>query len=332
MKKKLDQLVMKSKSLIIMLRILNNLLIPPILKNYRIKRVWAEVTANMSVEQSVEEIDLMFNEYLLYSNLDTGDLRDKNVLEIGPGDNLGVALKFLISGANKVVSLDRFFLRQASKQQSQIYERMRSVLSESKKKLVDEAIKIENGSFHLTNDRFKYISGKSIGEALDLFGENSFDFIVSRAVLMCANDAEAAFYSMDKMLRKNGYLIHKIVLRDWQVFADTRMHPLTFLTTPDFIWKLMTYPSGGPNRKCIDYYRLKMKELHYQSKLLITRVVGSESDITPYKEKLQYNVDYDDSTLSMIEEIRPKLAKRFRPLSSEDLMISDIFLIAKKLV
>jgi hypothetical protein len=36
-------------------------------------------------------------------------LQDKRVLEIGPGGNAGVALKFLLAGAKQVVCLDKFY-------------------------------------------------------------------------------------------------------------------------------------------------------------------------------------------------------------------------------
>src|SRR5947199_8669766 len=60
------------------------------------------------LERSLEYIGRAFREYLQRSGLCQGTLEGKRVLEIGPGDTLGVALKFLAAGAAEVVSLDKF--------------------------------------------------------------------------------------------------------------------------------------------------------------------------------------------------------------------------------
>ena len=43
-----------------------------------------------------------------YSGISVDSLQDKNVLEVGPGGNLGIALKFLAAGARQVVCIDKF--------------------------------------------------------------------------------------------------------------------------------------------------------------------------------------------------------------------------------
>src|SRR5262245_22881352 len=55
------------------------------------------------VAASVEYINRVFDDYLAYGNLGYDEIRDKVVLELGPGDNLGVALRFLAAGASRVV-------------------------------------------------------------------------------------------------------------------------------------------------------------------------------------------------------------------------------------
>jgi hypothetical protein len=84
----------KSKKLIIAYHILDNY-------RYRLgirKRSHFRVR---NLKESIAYIEKVFNEYFLYSHLPIGYIRGKNILELGPGDNFGVALKFLIYGANK---------------------------------------------------------------------------------------------------------------------------------------------------------------------------------------------------------------------------------------
>src|SRR4051794_33313215 len=51
-----------------------------------------------------------------------------HVLELGPGDNLGVALRFLAAGAERVVCLDRFAIRRDPDFERRVYERLRAGL------------------------------------------------------------------------------------------------------------------------------------------------------------------------------------------------------------
>ena len=60
------------------------------------------------VGQSLQYLNDVFDDYFAKSGFLKSELADKRVLEVGPGENLGVALRFLASGAAEVVSVDRF--------------------------------------------------------------------------------------------------------------------------------------------------------------------------------------------------------------------------------
>src|SRR3989344_8004674 len=49
----------------------------------------------------------VFYDYFRYSGFTADFLKGKRILEIGPGENLGVALQCLAYGAEKVVCIDR---------------------------------------------------------------------------------------------------------------------------------------------------------------------------------------------------------------------------------
>ena len=125
-------------------------------------------------------------------------------------------------------------------------------------------------------------------------------------------------------------MLHKIDFRDHGIFSKHQHHPLTFLTIPDSVYRLMVYDSGKPNRKLLPYYRNKAAGLGFAARFLVTRIVGVESEIAPHKEEVFFNVDYSDSTLSLLKSIRPRLQEEFKNMSDTDLMVSGIFLIAQK--
>ena len=64
--------------------------------------------SNLSIKESLDYINLVFNDYKKYSGLEDEDITGKKILEIGPGDNFGVALRFLAAGAEQVCCIDKF--------------------------------------------------------------------------------------------------------------------------------------------------------------------------------------------------------------------------------
>jgi len=74
-----------------------------------------------------------------------------------------------------------------------------------------------------------------------------------------------------------------------------------------------------------------MAEFKYDSKILITRLLGTDDKIDPHRETLLPGVDYPESSISLIRDIRPRLQNGFKDMSDEDLVVQGIFLVAKKL-
>ena len=283
-----------------------------------------------SLSESLAYINQVFNDYLTYSGIPLSLLREKRILEIGPGDNIGVALKFLIAGAQQVVCLDKLYSKRDARQQYKIYLEMRKHFDDRERHIYDSIISL-NGDITINAEKLKYVHGAGIEEADKILEPGSFDLIVSRAVLEHLHDPDAAFSVMNRLLKSGGHMIHKIDFSDHGLFSDKGFHPLTYLTIPDPIYKLMTYDSGKPNRRLFTYYRQKMAEFKYDSKILITRLLGTDDKIDPHRETLLPGVDYPESSISLIRDIRPRLQNGFKDMSDEDLVVQGIFLVAKKL-
>ena len=281
-----------------------------------------------SLEKSVDYIEKVYREYLEFSGLHPEDLRGKRILEVGPGDNFGVALKFLAAGAAKVVCLDKFYSERNVEQQTRIYQELRKQLTPDEARVFDECITL-NGDIQLNEGRLQYIYGHGVEEADQILAPGSFDLIVSRAVIHNVYDIERGFEAMDRLLAPGGYMLHKIDLSDENMFSSRGMHLLTFLTIPEPIYYLMANDSGKPNRKLIGDYREQLLKRGYETKILITAVLG-EGQLLPHKEEIEHGVDYGNKTLSLINEIRPKLATSFRNRSDAELATTGIFIIAKK--
>jgi SAM-dependent methyltransferase len=282
-----------------------------------------------STEESVAYINRVFTDYLDYGDIEPGALKGKRILEIGPGDNLGVALRFYAYGASQVVCLDKFYAKRVPEQQAAIYRSLRDGLgSQEERTRYDEAINL-NGGVSVNQNAVRYMHGISVEKADRILEPGSFDLIVSRAVLWEIFDIGNALYALDRLLCPGGAMIHKIACLDW-MFRANGYHPLEFMTVSEPIYTLMARDSGKSNRRTIDYYRTAMRRLGYAASLHVVRVVKGKGDFPPHTTHLVKGTHYTDETLRLIGEIRPRLLPRFQKLCDEDLMVEDMFLVALK--
>lgn len=324
----LKQVAGRSKTLIILHRIVDNWRRRRAFRSGQTVNAYGSTHEFWSLEKSVNYINQVYREYLDYSGLTPDAFRGRRVLEVGPGDNFGVALKFLADGAAKVVSLDKFYSERNEEQQARIYRELRNQLSPEQAAVFDETIKLD-GPVELNKNRLQYIYGHGIEEADKILEPESFHFIVSRAVLHNVYDIERGFEAMDRLLAPGGYMAHKIDFSDENMFSSRGMHPLTFLTIPESIYRLMARDSGKPNRRLINDYRELMRKLGYEAKLFVSSIVGV-GPLTPHKVKIERGVDYGNATVSLIDEIRSRLASPYRRLPEADLAPAGIFLVARK--
>jgi hypothetical protein len=182
--------------------------------------------------------------------------------------------------------------------------------------------------------RIVCIYGKDVEDASQLDNLGPFDLVISRGAIQDIFNPDAAFAAMDRILEVGGYMLHKIDLSDQGMFRANGMNPLTFLTVSESVYRLMAIDSGKPNRKLIGYYRNIMERLGYDAELLVTGIIGvgecGKGDLHPHKKKIELNVDYPESVLNLVRDVRPRLAPAFRDLPDDELIVDGIFIVAKK--
>lgn len=286
---------------------------------------------NKRIEESLEYIRRVFQDYFQYGRLSGQDIEGKILLELGPGDNAGVALMFLAHGARRVYCLDKFYPIRDPERERRIYQELRKQLDPEQRRRFDDAIQLEP-ELVANPEKLELIHGRAAGEADRVFAARQFDIIFSRAVLEEVFDTDGVFAALDQILRPGGVLLHKIDLGDYGAFSQAGIHPLEFLTIPDWIYRWIA-DDGRPNRRTLHYYRSKMKELHYTAEIFLSEVIGRNGGCRPVagrKTRLEKDADYEDWHLELVREIRPRLAAPFRHLDDEDLLVAGIFLVARK--
>jgi SAM-dependent methyltransferase len=241
-------------------------------------------------EEAAAYARTVFDRYVKGGGLGEESIRGARVLEIGPGDSLGVSLLFARAGAERVTALDKF----------------RYSYDTPRHRKIEQALETGRAEF----DRVHALAGWGIEHAGSLFPPESFDLIVSNAVLEECADPDRAMAAMAGLLRRGGRMLHQVDVSDYGIFSRHGFSPLEFLTVAEPVYRAMTVSSGGPNRRLLDYYRRQMEALHCEAKFTTTNRYPPES--------------------AAADAIRPRLLREYRPLAEEDLLVSGFFVSARK--
>jgi hypothetical protein len=289
-------------------------------------------TVHRPLEESFDYIRHQVDDWLLYAGLTPQRLRGARVVELGPGDNVGVALRLLAMGAAEVHCLDKYFPPHDTDRERRLYQRIREDLNAEERDRFDEAVTLEP-ALRFNEKRLRYVYGKGSEEADQVVDSDSANIVLSRGVLQGVN-AGRSLAAVHRILKPGGLTAHKIDLRDYGIFSANGHHPLEFLTLPDWLYWLMSHNADRPNRKHINFYRERCAEQGWEIRLylcgLIVRGYTPFRDFSPYVEHLQEGVHYSQADLEMVRAIRPRLTPEFAGLTDEELMTSSIFLVANK--
>ena len=281
----------------------------------------------IALEDSLDYIDSVFADYERYAGLTGEAIEGKTILELGPGDSFGVALRFIGGGAAKVITADRFIPIRDSGQQRAIYEGVLSRMTAEERGRVDSVLTASGIDLDAVGIDVR--AGVGIEEAPAQMGEASVDVIVSRAVLEHVFDLDTAFVAMHRLLKPGGRMAHKVDLRDHGLFTDGGQHALEFLTVSDRVYTWMGEESAGlPNRKLQGFYEHTLSERGYEAQFLTTHLAGIEEEVEPHapaEQGLPAN-----AALESIEKIRPRLLPRFRSLPATELAVAGFWVIADK--
>lgn len=271
--------------------------------------------AALNLDASLDYIERVYNDYLSYAGRPALTGR---VIEIGPGDNFGVALLCLKNGASTITAIDKYRSNRNPDQQAAIYAALSSRF--------DLAALFDGPPAEGTIRNFTYLPGMP-AERFFTPQTPPYDAVISRAVLEHLDDPLLALDGMWERLQAGGMLVHRIDFRDHGMFAGA--HPLSFLTISRTVYRLMTRDTGRPNRVLLPAYRDHLIQRQWQSRIGITRLVGVEGEFPACRWE-DLPAPARDQALRAVAAIRPKLAAPFRSYRDEDLAVAGIVLVAEK--
>ncbi|HEY5546114.1 MAG TPA: methyltransferase domain-containing protein [Gemmatimonadaceae bacterium] len=291
-------------------------------------------THKRSVAHAVQYQNQIYDDCVRYGALTPDRIRERVVVELGPGDNIGALLRFIAAGARNVVGADRFYSTHDIEHERKIYIALRATLSDEERRRFDDAVQLEP-TLHFNPERVSYVYGKGAQDIDAVVPPQSVDLVVSRGVLQEVYDIDRAFAAMDRILRPGGVMIHKIDLRDYGMFSSLGYHPREFLTIPNWAYWWMAYNTDKPNRRMLNYYREKMVSMKYDAEFYITGVVSNpylavQPEIIPHTKALVKGVDYTDEHQRLIDTIRPRLQPDFRSLRDDELIAAATMMVGRK--
>lgn len=229
------------------------------------------------------------------------------VLEIGPGINLGTGLIFAMTGSRKYYGLDIYKdpdLFGAPQYQS-IVSLLSLIAPGGIRTPADAIMKIAGEQVSFDKDRIEYLYPR---QSYDIpLADGSLDYVFSHATFEHIADPMKTIAAIHRVLRKGGVTAHQIDLRDHRDFSK----PLEFLKIDAGAWK--------------EKYRNPAMAHLYMNR-------WRTSDFKAAFEKRGFQVlkVQPNETYPVTEEMRKSLHQDFQKYSLEDLSIVGVLIIAKK--
>ena len=162
-------------------------------------------------------------------------LKNKSVLELGAGKNLGTALILISWGARQVTVCDRFLFQFRKDYHVRVYKEILRFLEEAGDIVNINALQtcIE-GEEHITAElRYEQIALEDLANKY----QNEFDISLSNAVLEHLYNSLRALQSLYSSMKKGGIGHHQVDFRDHRDFSK----PLEYLLLDEFSFhELMT--------------------------------------------------------------------------------------------
>lgn len=230
-------------------------------------------------------------------------LRDKVILEYGPGDIPGVALLLVAFGARKVYCVDRFPLVRVADKNLQVIRQLAMALSDSERARFDECFADPAAPAEGFNpDRIEYLVRPNGLSGL----RQEADLVLSRAVLEHVNDLEATFQDMENAMKVGAVAVHQIDLRSHGLHVA---NPLDFLVPPSWLWQLMHSHKGVPNRWRANRYETIVRRPGVECMVFRPMTLFSGEDVAA---------------------IRPQLPAEFRKVSDEQMAWQGFWMAFRK--
>jgi len=248
------------------------------LQGYKTPRTFSHKDIEKGIEY-IFKVVLEWEENLVEYTGEQNPFGNKDVLEVGPGPDLGTGVILLAKGARSYTALDRNNLIRLT--DNSFYTHLLNQLREfpnyerAKRNI---CLFLENKPSALTYvwDRKGDLAGLSA---------SSFDLFVSRAMLEHVEDVSGFFRRVKSKLRENASMLHLVDIKTHTRYIKN-IDPLNILRYGDVIYNLLKF-NGSPNRLRIMEYLDCLQKCGYEDIRAVKKKVADADYINRIKRNLQ---------------------------------------------
>lgn len=222
------------------------------------------------------------------------DIHGKNILELGPGADLGLGSIFLAKGAEKYYCLDVFDL--AAGFPDDYYQRGLDHVKDIEnldEQDFPEIIRQIQKSMGPDADRFHYRIDPTFN--IDILPENEMDVVFSNAAFQQFDDPAKSIQQLSRTVKPGGAFLSTIDFTTHTRWIRDR-DPLNIYRYPSFVYKPLRF-KGSPNRFHTQEYIQALKDAGWED----IKVFSMESYPKDYMDKIQksFSRPYNDSNRDM---------------------------------
>lgn len=183
-----------------------------------------------------KHIDTIYTEFKEIFNRYDLTFKDKQILELGPGNSIALALNCLCNGAKKYQMVDKYPRILKTEKQAQYVLEQINYFEKKYRRSLNDFINKDTLDFNL--DILTYTQDSV--EDLRTVPSESIDAVLSISVFEHVKDVDKSFQEMKRVLKTGGVMCHKIDLRDHYNFNK----PFKFLKYSGFVWNIFLTKEG----------------------------------------------------------------------------------------
>nr|MBF0223130.1 methyltransferase domain-containing protein [Desulfobulbaceae bacterium] len=235
-----------------------------------------------------------------YANKKT-NLSGKQVLELGPGADLGVGLYLLFIGADRYNAIDIHNLVNTVPDglYSELFKKIRSLaLAEDVVDinfLREQLAKTKAG----TPDKLNYVHSAKFD--FSTFQEHSIDLVVSQAAFEHFEDMDQTFHDLERIVKSGSQLVSVIDLKTHTRWIRDK-DPLNIYRYNDFFYNLCRF-KGSPNRLRPRDYKNIATRYGWKDIVIYPELVLDKDYVKYVKNSLSTQFNNDSSQMEYLSVV-----------------------------
>ncbi|RKZ33510.1 hypothetical protein DRQ33_04155 [bacterium] len=184
----------------------------------------------------------LWNEYLRMYLGHQPEFKDKTILELGPGDNLGVGIILLSRGVKQynAIDINNLIVRTPDEFYEELFRQLENSTQQDISSLREQLKSLENNTIAGIN----YVYSPEFD--LSVFKDKDIDFIFSQAAFEHFDDVGKTIEQISEISKSGTILVAKIDLRTHSRYVREK-DPLNIYRYPDWLYNLLKF-QGSPNR------------------------------------------------------------------------------------